>query len=296
MWSEVETTVDETAATALELRELIAMRPPYLRGALAPGWRLPEGERAGRTRSQGMEFDGISPYGPGDDVRVIDWRASARSQTPQVRRFLSQSHRGRMIVVDLPRALFFGTRHRLMAKSVSLAAAHLAWEALMLHEPVGLAIAGKTVEPRRGRRHLLRLLDLLKTAYDDPPDQTDAATMTCDASAAMRSGDEVCLIGEFAEPLVEFAAATQALADVRILRAFLVADPLELGPVRPGTYLARPRTGGPRRSFRVTASAAASGAKIAETARRERVALLRDGGWHVRFVHDLLPWNAGSGP
>ena len=115
MWSERGSDAYlEEAATSLGLHELIAMRPPFLRGPHAPGQRMPGGERSGRRRAPSLEFDGISLYSPGDDVRWIDWRATARSGQPQVKRFVAESHRGRMIVADLCAELRFGTRQRLV--------------------------------------------------------------------------------------------------------------------------------------------------------------------------------------
>ena len=127
MWSDNRTSVDaERAATRLSLEDLIAMQPRHVRGPLAPGQRMPGGERLGRGRAQSLEFDGLSPYVIGDDVRWIDWRATARTGRTQMKRFAAESHRARLIVLDLSPALFFGTRTRLMAKTAALLAARLA--------------------------------------------------------------------------------------------------------------------------------------------------------------------------
>ena len=126
MWPWSERT--GAAATTLTLEELLQVRPHHVRGPFVRGERVPVGERPGRGRAPGLDFDGISPYIHGDDVRWIDWRATARSAEVQVRRFAAQSHRARMIVLDLHAELYFATRRRLMAKTAVLVAARLAWE------------------------------------------------------------------------------------------------------------------------------------------------------------------------
>ena len=266
------------------------MRQSYLRGQLAPGRRGPGGERVGRGRAQSLDFDGISPYAVGDDVRAIDWRATARTRHPQVKRFLAQSHRGRMLVADLSGDLYFGTRERLMAKTVALAAGYLAWEALILHEPLGLSVPQVAlVEPRRGRRHLLRLLDVLKAAYDNPAPRTNLALATSAASAQMRSGDELCVISDFAEPLEPFLAATRPLAEMRTLRAFVVEDALLRQPLQPGVYPARDSAAGRRHIFRIGARTAATAEDASAAARALQAEKLRDAGWRVHDATDLLP-------
>jgi len=154
------------AADSLTLEELAAVRPAWLRGEPPPGRRGPDGERAGRGRARSLDFDGIGPYAPGDDVRRIDWRATARSGRVQVRQFAARSRRVRMVVLDLHAGLWFGARTRLMAKTAALTAARLAWESCALNERVGILLPGaEAMGVRRGRRHVLRLLDRLRREY-----------------------------------------------------------------------------------------------------------------------------------
>lgn len=286
----------EQAATTLSLHDLIAVRPPYLRGRLAPGQRLPGGERSGRGRAQSLEFDGITPYVPGDDVRSIDWRSTVRTGRTQVRRYFAEAHRGRMIVVDLHAGLHFGTHERLMAKSVALVAAYLAWEALILFEPVGMAIPAFGVEPpRRGRRHLLRLLDRLHGAYRDMPPAGGLSGAVADGSAVMRHGDEICVVSDFADPLAEIVEIGKSQSKMRALRAFVVEDPMMRLPLRAGSYPLRDAKTGQRQVIRVDSRAAAESGAVAERMRAERAGRLRDGGWHVLGALDLLPRRGRAG-
>ena len=62
-----------------------------------------DGRAAVRTRGQGTEFDSLRDYVDGDDVRSIDWRATARRRTLVVRTWQPEQHRRIVIVVDTGR-------------------------------------------------------------------------------------------------------------------------------------------------------------------------------------------------
>jgi len=62
-----------------------------------------DGRAAVRVRGQGTEFDSLRDYVRGDDVRSIDWRASARSRNVVVRTWQPERHRRVLIVLDTSR-------------------------------------------------------------------------------------------------------------------------------------------------------------------------------------------------
>lgn len=169
MWSDTPASGARPDALGLDLDELMAMKPSRSVEPPAPGQRFPGGERKGKMRAQGSEFETISPFLPGDDIRHIDWRATARSGRAQVRRFAAAAHRARCIAVDLRPDLYFGSQIQLMSKTSALAAARLSWEAVLLNEPVGPAIGvePELLRPRSGKRHVQHLLARLWRRYHD---------------------------------------------------------------------------------------------------------------------------------
>jgi uncharacterized protein (DUF58 family) len=62
-----------------------------------------EGGRYALLHTRSMEFDELRPYVPGDDVRDIDWKASARSGTVLIKRFVSEKHHKILLVADTGR-------------------------------------------------------------------------------------------------------------------------------------------------------------------------------------------------
>lgn len=65
--------------------------------------RQVEGQVAARGAGQGTEFDSLREYVPGDDVRAIDWRATARQQAVAVRTFRPERDRRLVLVLDTGR-------------------------------------------------------------------------------------------------------------------------------------------------------------------------------------------------
>lgn len=63
-----------------------------------------DGRTSVLTRGQGTEFDSLREYLPGDDVRSIDWRASARRHTVAVRTWRPERDRHILIVLDTGRS------------------------------------------------------------------------------------------------------------------------------------------------------------------------------------------------
>lgn len=220
------------------------MQPHHVRGHLMPGERFPTGMRAGRRRAHGSDLDSISPYAPGDDVRWMDWRATARTGRAQMKRFIAESHLSRMLIVDFSAHLLFGTESRPMAKTGALLAAQLAWEACLLQEPVGLIIVPEHVvlHPRRGRNHTLSLLKHLEDGYltalrKKRPSEPSALVAAIDsASALLGSGDEICLFSDFGDVPDTLSTKVKALNAIRQFRAIIIEDAMFHRAVPSGRY------------------------------------------------------------
>ena len=75
-----------------------------------PVHSLLSGRFASRMRGRGLNFEEIRDYRPGDDVRSIDWKVTARLQRPHVRVFNEERDRQTLLVVDQRLSMFFGSR------------------------------------------------------------------------------------------------------------------------------------------------------------------------------------------
>ena len=241
------------APASLTLRELVAAQGHRLRGTLAPGERFPTGMRPSRRRAQGVDLDSIGPYVVGDDLRFMDWRATARTGRAQMKRFVAESHVARMLIVDFRPPMGFATTEHSMAKTAALVAARLTWEAFNLHEPIGLFVVPEDdpIEPRRGRGQVIRILGRLVESYaamggkpysdedvaSEKEADDDALKIAVDrAGAALRRGDEITILSDFGGPLRRLADVAGKLAGHRVLRAVVIEDAIYNQPVPVGRY------------------------------------------------------------
>lgn len=125
------------------------------------------GRRAARVRGRGLEFEELRGYLPGDDVRAIDWKVTARTGSPHVRVTREERDRPALLVVDQRQAMFYGTVHAMKSVTAAEIAALAAWRILGAGDRVGGLVLSDTaidaVPARRSRAAVLRLLERVAT-------------------------------------------------------------------------------------------------------------------------------------
>ncbi|MEO8084190.1 MAG: DUF58 domain-containing protein [Ardenticatenales bacterium] len=126
------------------------------------------GEYHSVFKGRGMAFDEVRPYQPGDEVRTIDWNVTARTGEPYVKRFVEERELTVLLVVDVSGSFDVGSRGRFKRDLAAELGAVLAFAATTNHDRVGLILFSDRIEclvpPRKGRRHVLRLVrELLAT-------------------------------------------------------------------------------------------------------------------------------------
>ena len=113
-------------------------------------------------KGHGIEFAQIREYVPGDDVRLIDHNATARLGRPFVKLYAEERQLTVMLLVDMSASMRFGTVGRLKRHLAAEFAAAIAFAAISNNDSVGLVLCGERAEriipPKKGRRHILRLL------------------------------------------------------------------------------------------------------------------------------------------
>lgn len=126
------------------------------------------GRRASRLRGRGLEFEELRAYLPGDDVRAIDWKVTARTGAPHIRVTREERDRPALILVDQRMAMFFGTVHAMKSVTAAEIAALAAWRILGQGDRVGGLVLTDArldaVPAGRSRGAVLRFLDLLADA------------------------------------------------------------------------------------------------------------------------------------
>src|SRR5512140_526838 len=113
-------------------------------------------------KGQGMNFDEVRKYFPGDDVRSIDWNVTARMNHPFIKKFVEERELTLMLIVDLSGSGLFGSGDQSKRELAAEIASVLAFSAIRNNDKVGLILFTDKVEkfipPRKGRRHVLRVI------------------------------------------------------------------------------------------------------------------------------------------
>lgn len=156
------------AGVYVDLDQLIALEQKGRKVSLLPRQpvhSLLSGRYASRMRGRGLNFEEIRDYRSGDDVRSIDWKVTARLQSPHVRVFNEERDRQGLLVVDQRLSMFFGTRRAMKSVTAAEIAAVVAWRILSVGDRVGGIVFNdrsiEEVRPQRSRRIVLQYLTKL---------------------------------------------------------------------------------------------------------------------------------------
>ena len=208
--------VKSSAATnspvTITLAELIALGDHLPSAKVFPGRRMAaqQGGYRSRFHGRGMEFAEVRAYLPGDDVRSIDWRVTARRGKVHTKLFHEERERPVLIALDYRRPMFFATRGCFKAVQASKLAALFAWQAVSRGDRVGGFLFSEErnleLRPERGKKGVLQLL---RQMVADPvwqrsphqpfaPQQRLAATLQRLQRVA-RPGSLILLLSDFSQ-------------------------------------------------------------------------------------------------
>ncbi len=202
------------------------------------------GQHSSRLRGRGLDFSEVRLYQPGDDVRYIDWRVSARRGITHSKLFQEEKQRHVLIVVDYSASLFFGTRVAFKSVVAAQVAALLAFAATQHHDRVsGLLFSGEqhTVFPYQPANHnllmfLKKLSDTQQPVSKQPPNYAQLLPLFNQHSK--RSG-LIVIISDFHHLQPEHLATWRQLRQHHPILAISITDPFE--QALPGTSVYRLR-------------------------------------------------------
>ncbi|MGK0674091.1 MAG: DUF58 domain-containing protein [Halothiobacillaceae bacterium] len=212
-------------ATLAEIGALTVSLPEPVRLST----RLQRGEQASPYQGPGLDFTDLRPYQPGDDVRRIDWRVSARLQKPFVRVYAEARQAVTWVVLDRGPSMRFGTRVRLKAAQAARLAALVLGGAERAQDALALTLldgeAHTTQPPRSGRTPLHAALEALRAAC--PPRKETTPSHWSEALAELEltlpQGARLWLISDFMGLTHEDEVLLERLA----ARAELTLCPIE---------------------------------------------------------------------
>ena len=253
------------------------------------------GDHLGRGHGNGLELDRIRPYEPGDDVRKIDWNATARTLVPQVREDVPDRQLTAWLLLDHSPSMHFGTAERRKADVAEGAALVVGRFAARRGNRLGIVTFGagrESVTPPTGGSR--GMLGLLRAVASEPAEEGGGETSPARALAVVgairTTPGVVVIVSDFRGPRDWIPALTE-IAGRHAVVALEIVDPREESLVDVGELtLVDPETG---RSLRVDTgdrklrvafdeAAAADRAGLARELRRLNVRHLRlstDGPW-----------------
>lgn len=151
-------------------------------------------------KGRGMDFEEAREYEPGDEIRSIDWNVTARTGKAHVKKYREERELTMMIAVDLSASGRFGSGELSKRELAAELASTLAFSAARNGDKVGLALFTEGVEhiipPRKGRRHILRLIrDIL--VWKPQKAGTDIAAALDEINRILKRRAIVVLISDF---------------------------------------------------------------------------------------------------
>jgi len=200
------------------------------------------GRYASRLRGRGLNFEELRRYHPGDDIRSMDWKVTARTRTPHVRVYTEEKDRSVLLIVDQRLNMFFGTRQRMKSVTALELAALGAWRALDSGDRVGMVgfndDALVEIKPQRSQKTVMSMFHALielnhklsvKSSIARQPQQLNDALL---AASQMVSHDAlVVIISDFYGVNEQTQKLVAQLARHNDILGMLVHDPVRINPI-----------------------------------------------------------------
>ena len=197
-------------------------------------------------RGRGIDFSEVRQYEPGDDVRSIDWRVTARTQQPHTKVFQEERERPVLLLVDQSRNMFFGSQKRFKSVLAGEIAALLAWLSLSGGDRVGGIVFNqdehRDVRPRRSKHAVLRLLHEIDTFNHELKREQETTNQQYLTNALLnvrrvaRHGCTVIIISDFQNFSQDTEVHLRQIAQHNDVIGICVSDPLEANLPDPDLY------------------------------------------------------------
>ena len=191
-------------------------------------------------KGRGMEFDEARLYQPGDDVRAIDWRLTARSGKPHTKLYREERERPVLLWVDYRQPMFFGTQNCYKSVLAAKAAALLAWSSAQQGDRLGGLIFSDhehtEMRPARGQAATLHFIQQLAQHsawrnHSVSNGKQDASSQFTHALNRLRSvakpGSLIFMISDFRHLGQQHQGLFAQLAKHNELALLFISDPME---------------------------------------------------------------------
>jgi uncharacterized protein (DUF58 family) len=204
------------------------------------------GSHLSAFRGRGMEYHESRPYQPGDDIRAIDWRVTARSGRTHTKVYREERERPVLLWLDLSRSMFFGTQGCFKSVLASKLAALLAWSSVQHGDRVGYLVFSEQqhteFRPGRGKHSALHFIRQLVAhpawdmSTDDDREQEAGVKALMRLRQVTRPGSLVILLSDFRFLDANCRGQLVELARHNDVMMIHIHDPLECMLPQAGYY------------------------------------------------------------
>lgn len=203
------------------------------------------GNHPSRFRGRGMDYQESRNYQPGDDIRNMDWRVTARVGRPHTKLFQEERERPVIFMIDFGPSLFFATRGALKSVVAARAATLLAWAAAAQGDRIGALLFNgghRELKPRSRHRGVLQLIHEL-VEQSDPRVGLAAEPRPKGLNEALIRLRRIVRPGSLVICISDFLTLDESAADelLRLRRhndlvSLQITDPIEMSTPPPGRY------------------------------------------------------------
>jgi len=195
-----------------------------------------------QQRGRGMEFEEHRLYQPGDDIRNIDWRVTARTGSVHTKVFREERERPVLFCVDYRAPMFFATRGVFKSVMAARSAAVLAWSSRHQGDRIGGLVFSESqhreLRPQRGDAAVLRLIQALVQAGEQrgSGESVSLARPMERLRRVARPGSQICIISDFRGWDERAESHLIQIARHASVWMLFIVDPIEMALPAAGVY------------------------------------------------------------
>lgn len=196
-------------------------------------------------KGRGMEFDEARPYQPGDDIRSIDWRVTARTGKTHTKLYREERERPVLIWLDLRKPMFFASQAMFKSVLSAQAAALLAWSSTQNNDRIGGLVFSEEnhteLRPQRGKSATLHFLKRIAEHSAWETNNSSGSTVQPESMQHKHSADQalnrlrrvtkpgslIFLISDFRHINAQTESSLAQMSKHNDLVMIFVSDPLE---------------------------------------------------------------------
>ena len=201
-------------------------------------------------KGRGVDFEEVRCYQPGDDVRNIDWKVTARTLNPHTKVFTEEKEKPVFLIVDQSASMFFGSKITFKSVVAARVASILAWSAHEQGDRIGGLVysdeAHINVKAKRGIKTVLSLLNrinelnngLAKKSISEPvlSEKTRMSEILRQARRILKAHSSIFLISDFLNTDERSLTEIRSLSRRNKILAVHVFDPIEKQAPPPNLY------------------------------------------------------------